>query len=196
LLGACSHTCLPPFNNPRPPTGKSDAPDTEPLKLITAGGFAGAGHDVLPLVGGDELKSQNYPQTNVEVSRMDSRHQSAPPQVNSAGIVECVHQGSASVLSRGRSPCRTAASYTVGPKTIQHGANDIPERPVMPISDLINLRKAYVTANKALATCRKAQLAPDPRVYEKAYAANRQALNAYNVEAELVATANYPRPNN
>lgn len=64
----------------------------------------------------------------------------------------------------------------------------------MPVSDLVTLRNAYVIANEALATCRKARLAPQPRVYEKAYEAYRQALNAYNVEADRVATANYPRP--
>jgi hypothetical protein len=64
----------------------------------------------------------------------------------------------------------------------------------MPISDLVTLRNAYVTANKALATCRQAQMAPQPREYEKAYDAYHQALNAYNVEADRVATASYPRP--
>jgi hypothetical protein len=57
----------------------------------------------------------------------------------------------------------------------------------MPISDFVTLRNAYVTANKALATCQKAQMPPEPRVYEKAYEAYQQALNAYNVEADLVA---------
>lgn len=64
----------------------------------------------------------------------------------------------------------------------------------MPVSDLSTLRSAYVTANEALATCRTARLAPQPRVYEKAYGAYQQALNAYNVEADRLATANYPRP--
>lgn len=75
----------------------------------------------------------------------------------------------------------------------------------MPISDLVTLRHAYVTQSNALATCRKAQMAPQPHVssaghlgwsrrYEKAYEAYQQALLAYNVEAELVAPANYPRP--
>jgi hypothetical protein len=64
----------------------------------------------------------------------------------------------------------------------------------MPISDLSTLRTAYVKANKALTVCREAQMAPDPRVYEKAYEAHRQALRAYNVEAERVTMANYSRP--
>lgn len=64
----------------------------------------------------------------------------------------------------------------------------------MPISDLVTLRTAYVTAGEALAVCREARMAPQPRVYEKAYEAYRQALRAYNVEADRVAMANYPPP--
>jgi hypothetical protein len=64
----------------------------------------------------------------------------------------------------------------------------------MPVSDLATLRSAYITANDALATCRNARMAPQPRMYEKAYVAYQQALNAYNVEADRVATANYSRP--
>jgi hypothetical protein len=60
------------------------------------------------------------------------------------------------------------------------------------VSDRVTL--AYVTKNKALATCREAQLAPETRAYQKAYKAYQSALNAYNVEAELVTTANYARP--
>ncbi len=63
----------------------------------------------------------------------------------------------------------------------------------MPVSDLATLRNLYVTANETLATCRTARIAPQPRIYEKAYEAYQQALNAYNVEAARVATANYPR---
>jgi hypothetical protein len=80
------------------------------------------------------------------------------------------------------------------PNNIQQGATNISERPVMPISDLVTLRTAYVMASEALAVCREAQVAPQPRVYEKAYETYRQALRAYNVEADRVATANYPRP--
>jgi hypothetical protein len=67
----------------------------------------------------------------------------------------------------------------------------------MPISDLVTLRAAYVAnamATKALAVCRGAVVAPQPRVYEKAYETYRQALRAYNVEAVRVPTADYPRP--
>jgi hypothetical protein len=64
----------------------------------------------------------------------------------------------------------------------------------MPLSDLVTLRTAYVTASDALAACREAYVAPHPRVYEKAYEAYREALRAYDVEADRVAVANYPRP--
>jgi len=67
----------------------------------------------------------------------------------------------------------------------------------MPISDLVTLRTAYVAnvmASKALAVCREARVAPQPRVYEKAYETYRQALSAYNVEADRVPTADYARP--
>ena len=80
------------------------------------------------------------------------------------------------------------------PNTIQQAEINISERPFMPISDLVTLRNGYVTANDALAKCRTAQMAPQPRVYEKAYEVYQQAVNAYNVEADRVATANYPRP--
>jgi hypothetical protein len=64
----------------------------------------------------------------------------------------------------------------------------------MPISDLVTLRTAYETASAALTACRQAHLAPQPRVYEKAYEAYREAMRAYDVEADRVAVANYPRP--
>jgi len=82
-------------------------------------------------------------------------------------------------------------------KMIQRGVTNIFERPVMPISNLVTLRTAYVAnvkASKALTVCREAQVAPQPRVYEKAYETYRQALRAYNVEADRVPTADYPRP--
>jgi hypothetical protein len=53
---------------------------------------------------------------------------------------------------------------------------------------------AYVIAGEALAVCRKARMAPHPRVYQKAYEAYRQALSAYDVEAERMARVDYPRP--
>jgi hypothetical protein len=64
----------------------------------------------------------------------------------------------------------------------------------MPISDLSTLRTAYVKTDKALTVCREAQMAPHPRVYEKAYEAHQLALKAYNVEAERVFKATYSRP--
>jgi hypothetical protein len=64
----------------------------------------------------------------------------------------------------------------------------------MPVSELVTLRMAYVIASDALEVCRKARMAPHPKVYQKAYEAYGQALNAYNVEGERVARANYPRP--
>jgi hypothetical protein len=64
----------------------------------------------------------------------------------------------------------------------------------MPVSELVALRMAYVVASDTLSGCRKARMAPHPRVYQKAYEAYRQALSAYDVEAERVASANYPRP--
>jgi hypothetical protein len=80
------------------------------------------------------------------------------------------------------------------PNTIQQAETNISERPLMPISDLVTLRTAYVMAGEALTACREAHVAPQPRVYEKAYEAYRQALTAYDVEADRVAVANYPRP--
>jgi hypothetical protein len=59
-------------------------------------------------------------------------------------------------------PCRLAASYAVEPKPIQHVANGIHEGLVMPNSDLVTLRNAYVTANKALARAEKASWPPSP----------------------------------
>jgi hypothetical protein len=82
-------------------------------------------------------------------------------------------------------------------KMIEQGTTNISERQVMPISDLVTLRTAYVAnamARKALTVCREAQVAPQPRVYEKAYEAYRQALRAYNIEVDRVPLANYPRP--
>ena len=64
----------------------------------------------------------------------------------------------------------------------------------MAISDLVTLRTAYVKADRALTVCREAQMAPHPRVYEKAYEAYQLALKAYNVEAERVFKATYSRP--
>jgi hypothetical protein len=64
----------------------------------------------------------------------------------------------------------------------------------MPVSELVTLRMAYVIAGDALAVCRKARMAPHPRVYQKAYDAYRQALSAYDVEAERVARVNHPHP--
>jgi hypothetical protein len=64
----------------------------------------------------------------------------------------------------------------------------------MPISDLVTPRTAYVAASDALAACREAYVAPQPRVYEKAYEAYREAMKAYDVEARRVAMASYPRP--
>jgi hypothetical protein len=64
----------------------------------------------------------------------------------------------------------------------------------MPISDLVTLRTAYLAASEALAACREAHVAPQPRVYEKAYETYREALRAYDVESDRVAMASYPRP--
>jgi hypothetical protein len=83
------------------------------------------------------------------------------------------------------------------PKTTQQGVTNISERPVMSISDLATLRTAYVAsemASEALAVCREAQVAPQPRMYEEAYETCRQALKAYRVEAARVPMANYARP--
>jgi hypothetical protein len=67
----------------------------------------------------------------------------------------------------------------------------------MPISDLATLRTAYVANVKAsqdLASCREAQIAPQPCEYQRVYEASQQALSAYKAEVGRVPTSNYARP--